>query len=259
MIKALLKQTRREINRITNPKSSQLKIEWFRKNSDSYIASKFEAGTIIPPRYPNANNVERLAVKADRAGRMPLWEGYKGVYQGAKAQDNTRSANQVSTDYLIGSLFASIVIDQKPSIIVEFGTAFGVSGMYWLLGLEQNHFGKLLTFEPNDIWAKVAHYNLSEISNRFELIEGTFEDNIELCLRDGEQIDMAFIDAIHTSEFVFPQFEIVVSRTKPKGLILFDDINFTDDMKQCWEKIAYDNRVKASASIAGHTGIVELY
>jgi predicted O-methyltransferase YrrM len=38
----------------------------------------------------------------------------------------------------------------KPRLVVEVGTAFGVSGMYWLLGLRGS--GRLVTFDPNNVW-----------------------------------------------------------------------------------------------------------
>jgi len=97
-----------------------------------------------------------------------------------------------------------LVQKRKPEIIVEFGTAFGVSGMYFLAGLNLNKKGKLLTFDPNTVWAKLAKDNLSKISDRFKLTNGTFEDNIDNVLPEGQHIDIAFIDAIHTKEFVLP-------------------------------------------------------
>ena len=135
--------------------------------------------------------------------------------------------------------------------------AFGVSGMYWLSGLEGNNFGELLSFDPNEVWAEIAKKNLSGISNRFQLVNGTFEDNIDAYLGSDRQIDMAFIDAIHTSEFVFSQFEIVVARLAPNGIVLLDDIYFSEDMKYAWKTMALSDRVKASAAIE-RVGIVEL-
>ena len=101
----------------------------------------------------------------------------------------------------MGRFFSWLVTNRRPSVIVEFGTAFGVSGMYWLFGLESNGGGTLLTFEPNDVWARIAEANLVAIGRRFELTVGTFEENIDRNLSPGERIDIAFIDAIHTSEF----------------------------------------------------------
>ena len=130
--------------------------------------------------------------------------------------------------------------------------------MYWLTGLEANGAGKLFTFEPHRDWAAIARENLRSIGTRFELIEGTFEEKVGSILGDGPSIDIAFIDAIHTSEFVLPQFEQVVQRLKPGGLVLFDDIDFSDDMADCWRGLAHDDRVLSSVAVAGHVGIVEI-
>lgn len=116
----------------------------------------------------------------------------------------------------MGNLFANLVKKRKPSVIVEFGTAFGVSGMYWIAGLEANNYGELLTFEPNKVWAEIARKNLSAIGSRFQLVIGTFEENIDLYLGHDRRIDIAFIDAIHTSEFVIPQFKLVIDRLAVK-------------------------------------------
>ena len=45
---------------------------------------------------------------------------------------------------------------RRPEIIVEFGSGFGVSGMYFAAGLEDNQSGHLYSFEINDEWADVA-------------------------------------------------------------------------------------------------------
>jgi predicted O-methyltransferase YrrM len=157
----------------------------------------------------------------------------------------------------MGNFFAYLVKLKKPSTIVEVGTAFGVSGMYWLSGLESNDHGRLVTFEPNRIWAEIARRNLSAIGKRFQLVIGTFEENLDSYLGGEDKIDIAFIDAIHTSEWVVPQFNLVAERLASGGLILFDDINFSSDMASCWSSIAHEHRVKASVVLSKHVGLVE--
>ena len=39
---------------------------------------------------------------------------------------------------------------------------------------------------------------------------------------------MAFIDAIHTKEFVVPKPEIVIAKSSSKAIRTLDDINFSD-------------------------------
>jgi predicted O-methyltransferase YrrM len=157
----------------------------------------------------------------------------------------------------VGAFFVWLVTARKPSIIVEFGTGFGVSGMYWLAGLSGAQSGTLFTFEPNEIWAGIAKRNLASISNRFTLTVGTFEDNVDTVLGDHVTIDVAFIDAIHTCGCVLPQLELVLERLSPGGIVIFDDIDFSDAMGSCWKTISHQSRFVASAEIE-NLGIVEV-
>jgi predicted O-methyltransferase YrrM len=157
----------------------------------------------------------------------------------------------------IGCLFAWIAATRRPQMIVEFGTAFGISAMYWSAGLDQAGSGRLLTFEPNEIWHAIAAARLAEFSGRATPVLGTFEDKIADYLGQGETIDIAFVDAIHTSDFVTPQVELLITRLAAGGLIILDDISFSDDMRQCWQRWANDPRVTASVAVADRVGILE--
>jgi predicted O-methyltransferase YrrM len=212
-----------------------------------------------PPKLVDADWIEARASETERMGAKPLWAGYAAVPNYSRAAaDSKRRSDQVRSPALAGRLFAWLARERAATIIVEFGTAFGVSGMYWLAGLKGNRRGRLLTFEPNAVWVEIARANLASISDQFDLVTGTFEECIDLTLRPGQRIDIAFVDAIHTSAFVFRQFDILISRMAPGGLILFDDINFSDDMASCWHAISRDPRIVASATIGRRLGIVEL-
>jgi hypothetical protein len=76
-------------------------------------------------------------------------------------------------------------------------------------------------------------------------------------LGPDEQIDIAFVDAIHTSDFVTPQVEMLIERLARRGLILLDDISFSDDMSRCWQRWATDPRVIASVAVANRVGFLE--
>ncbi|AFL75864.1 O-methyltransferase [Thiocystis violascens] len=216
-------------------------------------------GKLNLPVYRIFEVIEQRAKVTQQSGEHPLWEGYADLddYPWPVQRGVTRTSEQVRTSRLLGSFFTWLVTVRKPDVVVEFGTAFGVSGMYWLAGLEKNNAGKLLTFEPNAIWAKLAEKNLLTISSRFQLTNGTFEENISAKLGDNEKIDIAFIDAIHTSKFVFSQFEIVCNYLSKNGIIVFDGIGFSTDMRECWSTITLDPRVVTAIEVQG-TGIVEI-
>ena len=186
-------------------------------------------------------------------GPQPLWDGYGAD----NIAGDTRMPAGVRTTAAMGNFYSWLVRAWRPEVIVEFGTAFGVSGMYFLAGLEANGKGKLLTFEPNETWRRMAVACLEKIGTRFVSTAGTFEDTIDTTLSAGERIDLAFIDAIHTSAFVIPQLERVVARCSDRALVILDDIDFSDDMRACWDRLSRDVRFVSSVALGKRVGILE--
>jgi predicted O-methyltransferase YrrM len=234
-------------------KRNRIAISWVKRNGSSWLAQQLPAGFIVPSVHPYSERIEKIAQETNRLGPQPVWLGYAQHHL-----DPTRLPDIVRTDQKMGNLFTLLVRSKNPEVIVEFGTAFGVSGMYWLAGLESNKKGTLFTFEPNRVWAKIADKNLSQISSKYTLIEGTFEENVDHYLDSNRRIDIAFIDAVHTPEFVIPQLDLVVAKSNPGALILIDDIYFSDDMKKCWEEVATDSKFISSAALDERVGILEL-
>ena len=233
--------------------ADEIAVHWTHRGEHSRLARHLGRHTVRPPASEASTVIESLAQETNRLGPQPLWSGYEGNNIGGP----TRMPDVVRTAATMGALYTSLVQALRPHIVVEFGTAFGVSGMYFLAGLEANQHGRLLTFDPNDVWRNAALGNLARISNRFESVLGTFEDSIDAVLPQGHRIDLAFIDAIHTPEFVQPQLELVVERSADGAVIIIDDINFSGEMRACWQRIAEDNRFVSSAALGGRVGILE--
>lgn len=144
--------------------------------------------------------------------------------------------------------------------IVEFGAAFGVSGMYWLSGLKNvQGEGHLYSFEVNKSWAAIARKNLEFVGDNFTLTVGLFEDCVDEVM-GGRKIDLAFIDGVHTSEWVIPQLQTVVERSAKNAVIILDDIAFSEDMEQCWRTVLekYSNKILCAAELNDRVGIIQL-
>jgi predicted O-methyltransferase YrrM len=253
-LKDVLKRSR-HLNRVLTRFDIRLiPIRWVKKDDRSWLAAHFGGEAVRPARTTRSLDIEKRTRLTNALGPQPLWEGY--------ASDNiggaTRTPSKVRTLAAMGDLYTSFVAQRKPDIVVEFGTAFGVSGMYFLAGLEANGRGKLLTFEPNEVWARAAESNLEAIGERFRLTIGTFEDNIDRRLQPGEQIDLAFIDAIHTKAFVVPQLELVLSRSRAGAIVILDDIDFSADMRECWAEVSRDPRFSAALELGNRVGVLEL-
>jgi len=239
-----------------------LPLAWHRREPNSWLRQNLPEQALRVPPLARMREIERIASSINALGPQPLWEGYRATYQHKPdvpwAQAAlSRTPDQVRSQAEIGCLFAWLAVRRGPRLIVEFGTAFGISAMYWGAGLDQVESGRLLTFEPNEVWHAIAAARLAEFSSRAIPVLGTFEDKIAGHLENGETIDIAFVDAIHTSDFVTPQVEMLIARLTPGGLIILDDISFSDDMRQCWQRWANDPRVTASVAVADRVGILE--
>ena len=240
----------------------KLLLIWHRQNPESWLDQNLRTGVLRMPDAPRYKAIEAIAAKINASGPQPLWKGYREVYE----SDNTvplsqlpleRMPDQVRTQPEMGRLFSWLAERRRPDLIVEIGTAFGVSARYWAEGLKAASAGRLLTFDPNEIWHGIASSHLKDYDGIVEAKLGTFEDSIDECMKPGEKIDIAFVDAIHTSEFVSRQVEMLVKRLASDGFILLDDISFSHDMTRCWERWARDPRVLASVAVANRVGILE--
>lgn len=207
----------------------------------------------VPPKLAIHEKVEERAVETQHLGGRTLWNGYKDVANYPRPEGQ-RTSDQVRSTALMGRFYSWLANQRKEHIIVEFGTAFGVSGMYWLSGIGSGH---LYTFEPNAEWAAIANENLKSISGNYTLTVDIFEAAGPKILAP-KSVGIAFVDAIHTSEFVFRQLEILKPLVRPGGLIVLDDIGFSPDMATCWKTVARDPSFTASATLTPRVGIIEL-
>ena len=239
-----------------------LPLVWSKRSADSWLCERLGADVVKPPRFDRFRSLEATADAVNAVGAQPLWEGYREVYR----QDGTvpfaeaameRRPDQVRTKAQMGRLFAWLAEQRHPALVVEIGTAFGVSAMYWAAGLERAGGGRLLTFEPNPVWQRIAADHLRAFGGVVQSVLGTFEDHVERSL-EGRSIGLAFVDAIHTSAFVDAQVGKLLPHMEPRGLLVLDDIAFSDDMRACWERWACDDRVLASVAVDGRAGILEL-
>ncbi len=257
MLRRLLRPLRRHL-----AARAPLTVGWVKHDPGSWLAAHLAGPRFRPPAPPQAGLIERIAAETEALGRQALWEGYRAAYarDGAMPWANkemARSSEEVRSQPRMGRVFSWLAATRKPGVIVEVGTAFGISGMYWVGGLEQAGSGTLLTFDPNETWHSIAVRNMARIGSRAIAVARTVEDSLDETLA-GRRIDLCFIDAIHTGEFVRAQLALLLPHMTPGALILLDDITFSDDMKGCWQELALDERFRASLTLDQRVGLLEL-
>lgn len=241
---------------------SELFLTWIRHNPESWLEKNLTTEVIRIAETDRHRAIEAIAAAINAKGPQRLWKGYEDVYRKNRSVPHSqapleRMPDQVRTQPEMGRLFCWLAEKRAPSLVVEIGTAFGISTRYWAEGIKAANGGRLLTFEANDTWHKIASAHLADYKGIVVTKSELFEASIDSCLKSGEKIDIAFVDAIHTDEVVSRQLEILIQRLNSRGLILVDDISFSEDMKSCWNKWASDARVSASVAVADRVGIIE--
>lgn len=121
--------------------------------------------------------------------------------------------------------------------IIELGTNTGISGCYFLSAMNKP---QLITVEGSPKLASIAKLNLSTISDNFEVITDMFDIALDQLIADGHKFDLAFIDGQHEELATLHYAEKLKQLLMPNGVILFDDIFWSEGMNRAWEKIKND-------------------
>lgn len=224
-----------------------LKLRW--RKRDGWLATHL---TERIPHAPRKAEIEAAAEATNSLGPQPLADEY-GEAGGSRTPAVVRSSSYA------GDLYAWLVQQRRPRTVVEFGSAFGVSGMYFAAGLQAAQAGHLYSFEINHEWAEIAARNIGSVCDRFTLTRGAFEDHVAKVV--PTPIDLALVDGIHTYEFVMRQYEVLRPRMSGGGLIAFDDIDFAKPgarMGEAWDDIADSQEVVAAVEVQGRIGLAEM-
>ena len=241
-----------------------LSINWIKSDRSSWLDKNIKGALIDVPATEEMDRFEAVAKSLNERGKLPLWEGYQDLYARDKnvpfaAEAPERSSDQVRTQPSMGRFYKWFVERRRPSLIVEIGTAFGISAMYWAAGLRANGHGQLLTFDPNPHWQPIAAAHLSNEFGEFvDPVFGTFEENFEK-RRGDRKVDIAFIDGMHTAEIVDQQFAMLRPYFTRGSIGVFDDIGFSDSMRKGWRRWSTHPEASASFSIGKRVGFVELH
>ena len=122
----------------------------------------------------------------------------------------------------------------KPKTILELGTHIGLSSAYMALASET----ELVTLEGCPSTAQVALQNYKELDvENVKLEVGNFLDSLPEALEKMRAIDMAYIDGNHSYEGTMWNYEQISLHTEEHSVLIFDDINWSPEMKKAWDDI----------------------
>lgn len=141
--------------------------------------------------------------------------------------------------------------ERRPLEILELGTSLGVTTAYLASADSRN---KVVTLEGSEAVLHVAQgvWRALRLEN-IEWRQGNIDDTLYICAR--EQLDVAYVDANHTFEATMRYVNYLLPRMNEKGVVVLDDIHYSEAMEQVWAALKADARVTTSMDLY-HVGLL---
>ena len=170
--------------------------------------------------------------------------------------------------------------EKRPLQILELGTSLGITTAY-LASVDSRN--KVVTMEGSEAVLRVAQgvWKMLKLEN-IEWIQGNIDDTLyniysvqnsefraqssdvrvqnsefrcQSSEAKGERIDLAFVDANHTYEATMRYADFLLNRLTEKGILVLDDIHYSEQMERAWSELKADPRVTTSMDLY-HVGLL---
>jgi len=172
---------------------------------------------------------------------------------GAKSphfKKENRTLSEIAETSLSPALYCRLynrIIEYTDSTkILELGTSMGITTLY----LAQKQEAYVTTFEGNTSLINVAltHFEYFRAKN-IELIEGNLDSELSNYLLKPVKIDFVLMDANHRYEPTLSYFNLLSRRMADKGVIVLDDIHYSEEMSRAWKELRNHQLVYGSVDL----------
>lgn len=128
--------------------------------------------------------------------------------------------------------------------ILEIGTNLGVSGTYLLEATkDKNSFFSTMEGLPQLCDIASQQFKTITASKKFQVIQGLYDDTFPEVIKQEHKYNLLFIDGNHKKEPTLDYFNSLKSNITSPAIFVFDDIYWSDNMKDAWELIKKDTIV----------------
>lgn len=136
---------------------------------------------------------------------------------------------------LLGQLIFRLANHFKPLTILELGTSLGLTTSY--LGLARKT-AQLYTFEGCPAIAAQAKKNFQKLGlQNVQVVQGNMDQTLAPAVAKLEQLDFVFFDGNHRLAPTLQYFEICLTKAHEGSVFIFDDIYWSAEMAEAWQKI----------------------
>ena len=147
----------------------------------------------------------------------------------------------------LAQLLYRLAADVQPQNIIELGTCLGVTTIY-LQKAAPN--AQVYTLEGSPATAEIAQETFTKAGlNDIELITGNFDDTLPGIINSLPQVDFVFVDGNHQKDATLKYFEWCLPKVNENTLLIFDDIYWSEGMKQAWAQIKAHPQVTVTVDL----------
>ena len=135
----------------------------------------------------------------------------------------------------LAQLLYRLTADLQPRNIIELGTCLGITTVY----LQKAAPGaKVYTLEGCPETAGIAKETFKKARmDNVELITGNFDDTFAAVINNLTQLDFVFVDGNHQKDATLKYFEWCLPKVHENTMLIFDDIYWSEGMKEAWAEI----------------------
>ena len=147
----------------------------------------------------------------------------------------------------MAQLLYRITADLQPQNIIELGTCLGVTTIYLQKAAPE---AKVYTLEGSPETAAVAKEQFSKAGlNNIELVTGNFDDTLPGIINSLDKVDLMFVDGNHQKDATLKYFEWCLPKVHENTLLIFDDIYWSEGMKEAWTEIKAHPQVTVTVDL----------
>lgn len=154
-------------------------------------------------------------------------------------KNRTKKVSQIAKNALKSPRLAQLIYRlakaNQPRHIIELGTCLGITSAYLSRAVPE---ADVITVEGCPETAKVAYRNFRELDlENVELQVGNFDLLFPKIIAEAERLDFVYIDGNHRKQATLDYFNWCLPKVHEGTLLIFDDIYWSEGMKEAWAEI----------------------
>lgn len=214
------------------------------------LTAKTRHGTHSPFVYKLADEViydfsDKTTYKSIEAQRKKLFSDDSTITvtdlgAGSHLNKNrTKKVSQIAKNALKSPRLAKLIYrlaeNTEPKTAIELGTCLGITSSYLAKACPD---AEIITIEGCPQTAAVAKNNFNDLDlNNIELHVGNFDLILPDIIAKQPTLDFVYIDGNHRKDATLNYFKWCLPKVTENSLLIFDDIYWSQGMKEAWEEI----------------------